>query len=612
MVEKEPEVCFEVSFECGNKVGGIFTILKSKSGEMKNKYGDNYWTIGFFNPKEYINNFEEKKIPEELEKIFSELEKEGIKCYYGRWFQANDVNLILIDPKKFHEKKVTDIKKQFWEDYKIDSINVGFDFDEPIVWSYTVGMLIEKMLGMKGIKGKKSVAQFHEWLSGAGLLYLKEKNLPVGLVFTTHATRIGRAKSGCGENLMEEVNKGLEEGKYFDDQEAYKYELQAQHMMELTTAKEADIFTTVSDIVKKEAKYILKRTPEVVAPNALDLTGAYRTRRLTILHEKYREKIDKFLEAYFSPYYPINMKDNMVIFVSGRYEYLNKGVDIYINALKDLNERLKKRNSKKLVFAFILIPSGIKGPKSSILGNLVHYQKMRDLVKEKMVEVTDDIVSQMLYHKKIDMGEILDEEFLNDMKILSNFFMKHQGKNPPLCAYELDYDEKEDTIIKALQEASLTNKEEDKVKIIFYPTYLSPSDGLMGLDYNEFVIGASVGVFPSRYEPWGYTPFETAVLRTLSVTTDVAGFGKFILKNVPKENPIKVLHMMNNSNNNVNKELADILEYFVFMKKEDKTRLKIKTRETVDILDWKVQVVNYFKAHGLAVKKMKERVGKSG
>jgi glycogen(starch) synthase len=441
---------------------------------------------------------------------------------------------------------------------------------------------------------------------------LKKKNLPVGLVFTTHATRIGRAKSGCGENLMKEVNEGLQKGEYFDDKESYKYELQAQHMMELNTAKHSDIFTTVSDIVKKEATYILKRTPEVVAPNALDLTGSFRTRRLTILHEKYREKIDKFLEAYFSPYYPIKMRDNMIVFVSGRYEYLNKGVDIYIHALKDLNERLKKRKCEKLVFAFILIPSGIKGPKSSILGNLVHYQKMRELVQEKMVNVTDDIVSQMLYHKKIDLEKIVDKEFLKDMKILSNFFMKYQGETPPLCAFELDYDEKEDLILQTLNEVGLTNKEEDRVKVIFYPTYLSPSDGLLGLGYKEFVIGASVGVFPSRYEPWGYTPFETAVLRTLSVTTDVAGFGKFILKNVPKENPIKVLHMFNNSDNDINKELADILEYFVYMEKEDKTRLKIKTRETVDILDWKVQVVNYFKAHKMAVDKMLNRVDKNG
>jgi glycogen(starch) synthase len=465
---------------------------------------------------------------------------------------------------------------------------------------------------IKEFNKKDVVAQFHEWLSGAGLIYLREKNLPVGLVFTTHATRIGRAKSNNGENLMKEITEGLKTGKTFDDKDAYKYELQAQHMMELNSAKYSDIFTTVSDIVKEEAKYILKREPDVVAPNALDLSGSFTTRSLTILHEKYREKINKFLEAYFSPYYPVRIKENVIIFISGRYEFLNKGVDYFISALKDLNERLMKRKTNKTVFAFILIPSGIKGPKNAVLESMVQYQKMMDIVEEKFTDIKDDVVSEMLYDKKVDIKKILGKDFFVRMKILSNFTHKYQGKNPPLCAYELDYEEKDDLILKKLEECGLTNKEEDRVKIIFYPTYLSPSDGLLGLSYKDFVIGSSIGAFPSRYEPWGYTPFETAVLRTLSITTDVSGFGAFVLKNIPKKNPIKVLHLMNGSQHEIAKELADAIEFFVFVETEERTRLKIRTREAVDVLDWKVQAVNYFNAHKLALKEMKERVGKNG
>ncbi|MBL7169589.1 MAG: hypothetical protein ISS48_01045 [Candidatus Aenigmarchaeota archaeon] len=609
MIEKGPDVCFEVSFECGNKVGGIYTILKSKSGEMKKKYGDNYWTIGFFNSKTYLDNFEEENIPEDLDKIFKDLEKDGIKCFYGKWFQANDVKLILIDSSKFMGKKIADIKKQFWEDYKIDSMNTGHDYEEPIAWSYASGMLIEKMVKeMKEFKDKKTVAQFHEWLSGAGLLYLKKKNAPVGLVFTTHATRIGRAKSNSGENLMKEITEGLKNKKTFDDKEAYKYELQAQHMMEMSSAKHTDIFTTVSDIVKEEADYILKRSADVVVPNALDLSGTFMTRSLTISHEKYRDKINKFLEAYFSPYYPINIRDNTVIFISGRYEFLNKGLDYFINSLKYLNEELKKKKSDRLVFAFILIPSGIKGPKSIVLENMFQHQKIMDLVEEKLADVKDDIVSEMLSEKKVDFEEILGKDFFVRMKVLSNSFIEFRGKNPPLSAFELDYDEKTDVILKALKESGLTNKPEDKLKVIFYPTYLSPSDGLLGMTYEDFVIGSSIGVFPSRYEPWGYTPFETAVLRTLTVTTDVAGFGAFILKNVPKENPIKVLHVMNKEVDEVSKELAETLKFFIFLETEKRTRLKFRTREVVDILDWKIQVENYFRAHELAIEKMSKRL----
>ncbi|MEM5793437.1 MAG: glycogen/starch synthase, partial [Candidatus Aenigmatarchaeota archaeon] len=557
----------------------------------------------------YLDNFEEEKPSKEIEKIFSELEKEGIKCYYGRWFQANDAKLILLETNKFREIKVNEIKKQLWEDYKIDSLNTGFDYDEPLAWSYAAGMLIERMIEIDEFKKKNIVAHFHEWLSGAGLLYLKKRNLPIGLVFTTHATRIGRAKSGSGENLIEEVTKGLREGKFFDDKESYKYGLQAQHMVELNSTKEADIFTTVSDVVREEAKYILKRNAEVVVPNALDLSGSYSTRSLTIMHEKYRKKINKFLEAYFLPYYPVRMKDNIVIFISGRYEFLNKGIDLFIHSLKKLNERLKKRESEKTVFAFILIPSGIKGPKTVVLENMIQYQKMVDLVRERLNEIEDNVVSEMLHNKKIDIEKIMGKEFFTKMKILSNSFIKLLGKNPPLCAYELDYDEKDDMILNELKKCGLENRQDDKVKVIFYPTYLSSSDGLLGMEYDDFVVGSSVGVFPSRYEPWGYTPFETAVLRTLSVTTDVSGFGAFMMKNVPTQNPIKVLHTIGRSTEDIVEELADALEFFVFVEREERTRLKIRTREVVDILDWKIQAENYFKAHRMAVKRMLERVG---
>jgi len=606
----KPEVCFEVSFECGNKVGGIYTILRSKTKEMKKRYGNNYYAIGFFNPRTYINDFSPEDAPEEIKRIFLKLEKKGIKCMFGRWISGNDVNLILVDSNQFRKEHVNEIKKKLWEDYRIDSLRAGFDYDEPVAWSTAVGMLIEEFMKLKRFKNKNTVAHFHEWLSGPGLLYLRKRRVPVALVFTTHATRIGRAKSSYGENLMEEVMEGLKKGKYFNDEQAKKYGLEAQHGVEMNSAKYADVFTTVSDVVKDEAKYILKREPEIVVPNALNFSKFYSSRTLTILHEKNRNKINEFLEAYFSPYYPIDVKNNIVIFISGRYEFLNKGIDLFILALKLLNERLVKRKCKKTVFVFLLIPSGIKEPKESVLQSMIQYQKMKDLVEERFSEVVDDVVSKTLSGEVINFRRILGKEFFLRVRIISHFFSKFRGKNAPLCAYELNYDEGSDKILTFLKENGLVNKPEDKVKVIFYPTYLSPSDGLLGMEYQDFVIGASMGVFPSRYEPWGYTPFETAALRTLSVTTDLSGFGRFIQKNAKKDEKtaIKVLHLMKNSIEDVVKELADIMEECVYLGIEERMRAKLETRRSVEMLDWRIQVVNYFKAHELALENMRKRL----
>jgi len=612
MPSKPADVCIEVSFECGNRVGGIYTVLKSKSKEMKRIYGKNYYTIGFYNPNSYYKYFAEEEVPKDIKKIFKVLEKIGIKCFWGKWITAHDVRLILIDSNEFMKKNINLIKKKLWEDFKVDSLKAEFDYDEPISWSTAAGILIEKLVKSKHFKKKGIIAHFHEWLSGGGLIYLLKKKIPIGLVFTTHATRIGRAKSYGGENLIKEVIAGLKDKKCFKDSEAYKYKFEAQHMVEKACANHADVFTAVSDIVSQESKHILCKEADVITPNSLDFDEFFTTETLTIFHRKNRKTINEFLEAYFSPYYPIDMKDNIVFFISGRYEFLNKGVDLFIEALSKLNERLKKKNNfKRNIFAFILIPSGIKGPKKEILESIIQYHNLKTMIGEQFFEMKEEIVNQILDGKKIDFKRAMNKSFIPRTVAWSHFFSRFRGKDAPLCAFELTYDEKEDQIIDHLKQNKLLNKADDKVRVIFYPTYLSPTDGLMGVGYQDFCIGTSMGVFPSRYEPWGYTPFETAALRALSVTTDMAGFGSFILnysKKLGKNSAIKVLRLMNRGKKETVKDLTDILEECVLLDKEERMRAKMETRYLVEKLDWKYQIKHYLNAHRLAIKKMKKRI----
>jgi glycogen(starch) synthase len=612
MPSKPADICFEVSFECGNKVGGIYTVLTSKSKEMKKIYGKDYYTIGFYNPSSYFKYFVEEKIPSHIKKIFKDMEKLGIKCYWGRWITGHNVRLILIDSKEFMKKNINLIKKSLWENYKIDSLKTGFDYDEPIAWSTAAGILIEKLAKNKKFKKKKIVVHVHEWLSTGTLAHLLKEKVPVGLVFTTHATRIGRAKSYSGENLIKEVTEGLKNKTRFKDNDAYKYKLEAQHMVEKFAANHSDVFTAVSDIVSQEAKYILNKEADVITPNSLDFDVFFTTETLTILHSKYRKRINEFLEAYFSPYHPVEMKDNIVFFISGRYEFLNKGVDLFIEALGKLNNRLKKKqNLKKNIFAFILIPAGIKEPKQELLESIIQYHKLKSLLTEQFYEMKEGVINQILDGKKIDFKSVMDKRFVQKSVAWSHFFSRFRGKDAPLCAFELTSDEKDDEIINHLKKNKLLNKADDKVRVIFYPTYLSPTDGLLGMSYQDFVIATSMGVFPSRYEPWGYTPFETAALRVLSVTTDMAGFGYFIqnyAKKLKKESAIKVLKVMNRDKENVVEDLTDILEECVFLDKEERTKAKMETRYLVEKLDWKYQIKHYVDAHKLAIKEMKKRL----
>ncbi|MCD6402910.1 MAG: glycogen/starch synthase [Candidatus Aenigmarchaeota archaeon] len=608
-LKPKTDVCFEVSFECGNKVGGIFTVLSSKAKHMKKIYKD-YITIGFLNKANYLTHFAEEETPKEIEKVFKQLEPLGIKCYWGRWITADDVRLILIDSEEFMKREINNIKAKLWEDFKVDSLRTGHDYDEPVAWSVAAGMLIEKLVKLKRFKGRKIVVHFHEWLSGAGLLYLYKNKVPVSLVFTTHATRIGRAKSSSGEDLLKEVEIGLKEGKVFEEEKAKEYFLEAQHKIEKLCANLADCFTTVSEIVADESAYILGKRPDIITPNGWDVKSSPPSRVLTVLHEKNRKKINEFLEAVFSPYYPIETKNNIVFFISGRYEFRNKGIDVFIDALGELNKRLKEMGDcKKSVFAFILVPSNVSGPNKNVLENIIAYQQIKEVVKEELERIEDDVVSQVLIGKTIDLNEPLSESFVKNITVFSRQFVRYKERTPPICVFDLNYDENKDLILQRLKQNGLLNRKEDIVKVIFYPTYVSPNDGLLNMDYFDFVNGASMGVFPSRYEPWGYTPFETAVMRTLVVTTDVAGFGITISKMCKDKNPpIRILHIRNKTDEEIVKELAKIMEECVFMEEETRTMEKMKTRALVRSLDWSILIENYIMAHNLSLENMKSRL----
>lgn len=608
------DVCFEVSFESGNKVGGIYTVLVSKSKQMKKYYDGNYYAIGFYNPNTYLKEFEPSEVPENIKKVFDELKALGIKCLWGRWITANDTNIILVDSQEFMNAKkdgvrnIDAIKKELWEEFKIDSIRMGFDYDEPLAWATAAGILIEKLIEKVDIfKGKKVVAHFHEWLSSGGLLYLLKKNAPVGLIFTTHATRLGRSKSSSGEDLIGEIDSGLKSKKILDDKEAYKFNLEGQHLLEKTSAQKTDVFTTVSDIVGLEAKYILGKEPDIITINCIDFDNLPSTRTLELLHDKYRKKINNFLKAYFSPYYLIELKGNIVFFISGRYEFSNKGVDVFIDALSLLNKKLKKEGVKENVFAFILIPTSVKGPVDNLLESIVYYERIEDLVDDQLFTLRENIIDTIVNGEKLNLDKVLEEDFMIKLKILSKFYAKLTDKEAPLSAFKLSQDD--DQIINYLKDNDLKNKKDDPVKIIFYPAYLSVTDGLLSMDYNEFVIGGSMGFFPSRYEPWGYTPFEASALRTLALTTDVAGFGSHLTKIVKDKEDIskRVLKIKNRSKKEISKDLCDIMEWCVKLGKQ-RLNEKLKTREYVENFDWKDNISSYIEAHNLAIEKSGKRI----
>jgi len=150
----------------------------------------------------------------------------------------------------------------------------------------------------------------------------------------------------------------------------------------------------------------------------------------------------------------------------------------------------------------------------------------------------------------------------------------NRTKPLPLCAFDLNYGQ--DEILSALWDNGLRNREQDRVKVVFYPTYLSVGDRLLSMDYNDFIVASSAGIFPSYYEPWGYTPVETAANGALSITTDMAGFGKFLQDKTEEDERkgIKVLEREGRSDEVVAEDLAEMVEDFVTYPKTEITERK--------------------------------------
>ena len=589
------ESLFEVSWEVCNKVGGIYTVIKSKATYISEYYGENYVLIGPYIPERIIGEFSEQLAPDNYKKAFEEMKKEGVECHFGKWMIPSMPNVILLDFGGFMGN-VNRIKRELWDFFGVDSLRAGYDYDEPVVWAYAVGKLIEKIED-----NKKIVVQFHEWLAGAGLLYLKSRNANIATVFTTHATILGRTLASDNVDLYCVKPGGMCELEEIDKPKtAYKYGMEPKHLLEHACVENADIFTTVSEITSIEAEYIHGRKADVLLLNGLDLAKFPTFEEGSIAHRKNREKIHEFLMSYFFPYYSFEVEESLIFFLSGRYEFRDKGVDIYIAALSKLNDMLKKENSKKTIIAFIWIPSAIKSIKPVVLENKTFFKDIKETVDDSIDDIRQKILNTLASGKKLSVS-VFSDDFLLETRRKSSALKKKGG--PPLATHDLI--DENDIIMRHLLQAGLDNMEDDRVKIIFYPVYISGTDGLLELDYYNAISGCHLGVFPSYYEPWGYTPLETGALGVSSVTTDLSGFGRYIQGKVEsKKYPgVFVLQRFNKKDDEIIDDLAGFMHEFANYTKQERVQNKIEAKRLAGLADWSNFITFYIEAHNKAVAK---------
>ncbi len=592
MIKAKAEFLFEVSWEVCNKVGGIYTVVKSKAELMKSHY-ENYILIGPYIKEKADVDLKKERAPPDIQQVFEKLKSANIRCYYGKWQIKGEPDVILVDFSKLIDEK-NKLKEQLWNDYRIDSLRSGWSFEEPVIWSAAVAKLLEELCLV--YNNKKIVAHFHEWMAGSALLHLKKRNVGISTVFTTHATMLGRTLAGSGQDLyarLDQINP---------EEEAYKSSIEDKFTTERACAKAADVFTTVSEITSIEAEKILGRKADVLVLNGLDIAKFPTMEEVAIKHVTCRDKIREFLIFHFFPYYTFDLNHTMLLFIVGRYEYRNKGIDIFIEALTRLNERLKKEKSKRTVAAFFWIPQETKGVKTELLENKNYYRHIKNFVNFNSEKILANLIYDLVSHKHISKEHLFTKDFVLALK--KDLLQFKRKGNPPFVTHNIS-NEQNDEIVQSLVRHGLDNKKDDNVKTILYPVYLDGNDGLINLPYYDAMAGCHLGLFPSYYEPWGYTPLEAAALGVPSVTSDLSGFGMFIKHNLKHnmDDGIFVLKRYQKTDEDAIKEFTELLYKFCKRNKNERAKNKLSAKEFSGLADWKILIENYIKAHNLALEK---------
>ena len=537
---KNPEYLFETSWEVCNMVGGIYTVLSTKANVVRQMLGDHYITVGPDVVKEAHETLyfveDNELFPEWRERALSQ----GLKFRIGRWKIESNPIAILVDYTTLYQSK-NEILAHLWEQYELDSIRGQWDYIEPVLFGYAAGQVIESFCNFYLKQTSNIVAHFHEWMTGSGVLYLKEHCPQIATAFTTHATYLGRAISGNGLPLYENLKS------YLPSVMSMQFNIVSQQSMEQKAAKNADAFTTVSDITAQECEQFLYRKPDVITMNGIDHPLRKDVEAFAELRKTSRENVLHIAETLCGE--PIDRNCLMVI-NSGRYEFKNKGIDLFIEALHRLNE---DKNLNRTVLGVIAVPSNIAGP------------------------------SKDLQHR-------LDG---------TNAIMGHTDF--PATHHVFDYEN--DAILNTLRAAGLQNDTNDKVKVMFVPAYLNGDDGIFNLTYSEFLAAFDFSVFPSYYEPWGYTPLESVSLGIPTLTTDVSGFGKFVNQYCNGNEAVIVARRQDGDANQVIDDIVNGMRHFLGMTEKGMAKISEAALKVAEKLLWKDLITSYEKAWDIALEK---------
>lgn len=547
-----PDFVFEASWEVCNKVGGIYTVLSSRAKTLCEKLADNLCFIGPDLQEENPLFIEEKKLFPKWQKTLKEA---GLSVRIGRWNVPGKPVALLVDfTPLFAEKDA--IYQAAWDCFQVDSLHAYGDYDEASMFSVAAGRVAECLCDKCLPSEAKIVYQAHEWMSGMGMMFLKKAQPRVATIFTTHATSIGRSIAGNNKLLY----------KYFEgyngDQMASELSMESKHSVEKQSAFRADCFTTVSAFTARECAQLLDKRVDCVLPNGFEDDFVPKGTSFSAKRRAARKTIFKVVESLTG----VEMDDQtLIVSTSGRNDFRCKGFDVYLEALAQLNARLKSKQAEAKpgecatkVLALIEVPCWMLGPRADLL------QRMKE--------------------KSLPEGALPN----------------------PMITHDL-YNLNEDRILCMIKQLGLFNEASDAVKVILIPSYLEGNDGVFNKPYYDLLTANDLCIYPSYYEPWGYTPLESCAFNTPCITTDLSGFGQWVDEELGHggklEDGVSVIHRDDDNYYESARQISVDVERLLLMPAKERTAIRRSAAKLAQKAQWKNFIKHYYQAYDMALGK---------
>ena len=584
-------VLFEVAWEVCHQVGGIYQVLRSKASEMAARWGDRYVLVGPLVPGSVEIELEAELAEDWLGGVVEALRGEGLDVVHGRWLVAGRPRALLLDPR-LPAERLELIRHRLQRDHGIPPARGNALVDDVLGFGGAVASLFRTV--QRHAAERRVVAHFHEWLGSSALAPLDAEGVRLTTLFTTHATSLGRYVASSGDDLYGRLDE-IEPGR-----EAQRFGIDTQHALEVAAARTADVFTTVSPITQEECERLLGRKPDFVTPNGLDVARFDIGHEFQTLHATYKEGIHRFVMGHFFPSYSFDLNETLYFFSAGRFESRNKGFDLCLEACARLNAELRHAGSETTVVFFVVTARSIRNLHPSALHSRGLLDDLDESAQRIGREVGERLFRRSAAGEASNLDELTEEYWRLRHRRLEHAFRSNEP--PLLCTHEID-DPDNDPILAHLRHLGLRNAPEDRVKVVYHPEFISSTNPLWGMDYEHFVRGCHLGLFPSQYEPWGYTPLECVAMGVPAITSDLAGFGRYVGEAFPDHDDwgLGVLARRDRAYQDAAADLAECLVAFCRLDRSARIALRNDVVAHSLAFDWGRLASAYHTAHARAL-----------